>query len=457
MIKKVLHFRIYIVYLFWIVIIPLLTACAGGTIGSILEESLAPDSRLQENQTVTGAKNISVAHNESKKSRVNLPENFPQGIPIYPNAKLLAIQTSQGRDNKVTIQWLSKDPSSIITDFYSQQLQKNNWEIINRKQITKDFQSVLFAKHNHVEVNISIQPQKSNNTSSRQSKNHMDTEISIAYIVNQKHNIPEYQTNLPKLEKSELIKPMLKEESKSQSLNQITPSKNTFSIIKDNKVPQQLRQYVKDLTLLGILKEPNNNIKNSASNTDKQFKPNKIITRREYAYWLLGANNSMYLNNPAKQIRLASVNDRPVFKDISSQDPDFPTIQGLAEAGLISSSLSGDTKAVLFRPDAPLTREQLLLWKIPLDVRESLPEADINLVKQVWGFQDVDKIGPKVLRALLADHQNGEKSNIRRVFAYTTLFQPKKAVTCAEAAASLWYFGTEAEGISAIEAAKLRN
>ncbi|HAE06482.1 MAG TPA: S-layer protein [Richelia sp.] len=456
-----LHFRIYIVYLFWIIIIPLLTACADGKIGSFIEESLAPDSRLQKNKTVTGAKNISIDHNESTKFRVNLPADFPQGIPIYPNAKLLEIKTSQGIDNKITIQWLSKDPSSMITDFYTQQLQKNNWEIINGKQITKNFQSVLFAKRNHVGVNISIQPQKLNKTSSGQSKIYMDTEISIAYIANQRHNTPQYQTNLPKLEKSELIKPVLKQESKPQSVSQTIQSKqskNTSSIIEDNnKGPQQLRQYIKDLTLLGILKEPNKNSNNSASNTDKQFKPNKIITRREYAYWLLGANNSMYINNPAKQIRLASVNDRPVFKDISSQDPGFPIIQGLAEAGLISSSLSGDTRVVLFRPDAPLTREQLLLWKVPLDIRESLPKADINLVKKVWGFQDVDKIAPKVLRALLADYQNGEKSNIRRVFAYTTLFQPKKAVTCAEAAASLWYFGTEWEGVSAIEAAKLRN
>ncbi|MGB3642768.1 MAG: S-layer homology domain-containing protein, partial [Rivularia sp. (in: cyanobacteria)] len=56
----------------------------------------------------------------------------------------------------------------------------------------------------------------------------------------------------------------------------------------------------------------------------------------------------------------------------------------------------------------------------------------------------------------IADYQNGEQSNIRRVFGYTTLFQPKKAVTRAEAAAALWYFGTESEGISAKEALKLK-
>ena len=51
----------------------------------------------------------------------------------------------------------------------------------------------------------------------------------------------------------------------------------------------------------------------------------------------------------------------------------------------------------------------------------------------------------------------GDKSNVRRVFGYTTLFQPKKPVTRGEAAATLWYFGTEGEGISAVEAGKLKD
>jgi hypothetical protein len=77
-------------------------------------------------------------------------------------------------------------------------------------------------------------------------------------------------------------------------------------------------------------------------------------------------------------------------------------------------------------------------------------------VKQTWGFQDVGKIDPKALRAVLADFQSGEQSNIRRVFGYTTLFQPKKPVTRAEAAAALWYFGTQGDGVSAADALKLK-
>jgi hypothetical protein len=66
----------------------------------------------------------------------------------------------------------------------------------------------------------------------------------------------------------------------------------------------------------------------------------------------------------------------------------------------------------------------------------------------------VGKIDPKAMRAILADFQSGDRSNIRRVFGYTTLFQPKKTVTLNEVATTLWYFGSDAEGVSAEEALK---
>ena len=205
---------------------------------------------------------------------------------------------------------------------------------------------------------------------------------------------------------------------------------------------------------MGILSASTNTAK--TNNPANQFQPNKNITRREYARWLVAANNAMHVNSSSKQIRLAGASNKSAFSDVSKTDQDFAAIQGLAEAGLIPSSLSGDSTQVLFRPDAPLTREQMLLWKIPLDTRQALPNASLDTVKQTWGFQDVGKIDPKALRAAIADYQNGDQSNIRRVLGYTTLFQPKKAVTRAEAAAALWYFGTENEGVSAKEALKLK-
>jgi hypothetical protein len=99
----------------------------------------------------------------------------------------------------------------------------------------------------------------------------------------------------------------------------------------------------------------------------------------------------------------------------------------------------------------------MILWKVPLDTRQALPSASIDAVKETWGFQDIARIEPKALRAVLADFQNGDQSNIRRVFGYTTLFQPKKPVTRAEAATALWYFGISGEGISAQEALQTKN
>jgi hypothetical protein len=205
-----------------------------------------------------------------------------------------------------------------------------------------------------------------------------------------------------------------------------------------------LQPYINDLAQLGLL-----NI-----GTATQFRPNQVITRREYARWLVAANNRLFRDQPANQIRLGSASAQPAFQDVPRSDPDFGAIQGLAEAGLIPSPLAGDSTTVTFRPDAPLTRENLLLWKVPIDSRQSLPTASISAVQQTWGFQDAARIDPKALRAVLADFQNGDQANIRRAFGYTTLLQPKKPVTRAEAGAVLWYFGAQGEGVSAQDAAQ---
>jgi S-layer homology domain len=206
-------------------------------------------------------------------------------------------------------------------------------------------------------------------------------------------------------------------------------------------VPTELQTYISDLNALGAL---------PIEGTD--FAPSKTITRREYARWLVTANNLIYANLPARKVRLGTSTDQPAFQDVGTSDRDFGAIQGLANAGLIPSTLSGDSTVVTFRPNAPLTREDLILWKVPVDIRRALPNATVDAVKETWGFQDTAKIDPKVLRAVLADYQNSDLSNIRRAFGYTTLFNPKKAVTRAEAAAVLWFFGAQGDGLSAKDA-----
>lgn len=237
------------------------------------------------------------------------------------------------------------------------------------------------------------------------------------------------------------------------------------------KAPEEIQPYLVDLLELGLLEvrapEPEPAEETSSDEDDEadstppkpaavppgpnEFRPNQAVTRREYARWLLAVNNRFYQGERDRKIRPGVTSSQPVFQDVPTSDPDFESIQGLAEAGIIPSPLTGSSTTVTFRPDAPLTRKDMLLWKVPLDTRQALPEASISAVQQAWGFQDAEKIEPRALQAVLADHQNGDFANIRRAYSYTTLFQPNKAATRAEAAAVLWRFGNPAEGITAEE------
>ena len=158
----------------------------------------------------------------------------------------------------------------------------------------------------------------------------------------------------------------------------LTPGQ--FSDIEE--VPESFRDYVQDLAELEVL---------SAVEGSDRFDPNKPVTRREYARWLVAANNAINAAVPSKQIRPGSKTDKPAFQDVPVSDRDFRSIQGLAEAGLIPSKLSGDDTAIKFQPDAPLTREDLIHWKVPLDNRKALPAATIEQVKGNMGVSRCGK------------------------------------------------------------------
>ncbi|MBW4686294.1 MAG: S-layer homology domain-containing protein [Komarekiella atlantica HA4396-MV6] len=442
------------------VLLTSLTACANSPIAKNLEQSLAADPQLQNNPVFGEAKG-NEPQAQQNESTVQLPADFPKDIPLYSNAKLQEVTPTNGSENRISTRWLSSDPSNFIADFYRSQFQTNNWQIL--QQPTDEARGTFEARRNDLLLKVSIQPQSVTNATPNQPQT--ATELRIEYAPNstvtiQPTNPNETTSEIPKPGDSQFIGPVsptnLAAQPGNTSGSQTTPTTTSAQEFNDlNKAPQEWRQYVQDLAALGVLSLESQSTKSNTA-TINQFEPGKIVTRREYARWLVAANNAMYASNPAKQIRLASESNQPAFSDVSKTDPDFPVIQGLAEAGLIPSPLSGDSTTVLFRPDAPLTREQLLLWKLPLDTRQALPSANLDAVKQTWGFQDAGKIDPKALRAVLADFQNAEQSNIRRVFGYTTLFQPKKPVTRAEAAAALWYFGTQGEGVSAAEALKLK-
>lgn len=451
------------------VLLTSLTACANSPFAKNLEQSLKADPKLKDHPVVFGTSPAGNRQDQLNQTTVQLPTDFPKEIPLYPNANLQEVKPSTDLNSGVSVRWLSSDPSNSIASYYLQQLQANNWQILQQPNDQQG--GILEARRNDLLLKVSTQPKSIINPVSKQPQ--AETEILIEYTRNASAAAQTTPTPTPTPTSTAETTPTPNAQTTNETVPQpsnpqvsssvppqdvATPTSSTSEaqVYTDlNTAPQEFRQYIQDLAALGVL-PPESNAGKSNSTQKNQFEPDKIITRQEYARWLFAANNAMYANNAAKQIRLAPQTDQPAFSDVPKTNPDFGVIQGLAEAGLIPSPLSGDSTAVLFRPNAPLTREQLILWKVPLDTRQGLPAANLNAVKQTWGFQDTAKIDPQALRALLADFQDGEKSNVRRVFGYTTLFQPKKPVTRAEAAAALWYFGTQGEGISAQEALKLK-
>jgi hypothetical protein len=334
-----------------------------------------------------------IANTPTPTSSVSV--TLPVNFPLVIPIYPEAELTKVEQEGKISY-WKTQNPAKRVKEYYQQQLQLNGWQITSPNPNPDR----LVGDRPDLQLTLSFLTPPANTTS---------TEFTLSY-----------QTK-------------------------ITPKPNAV-----NQVPPQLQGYMTDLVALGVISPSTKSVENL------DFNPNNSISRRQYARWLFTANNQIVADNPSQQIRAAAPDMQPVFKDVPKSDRDFTIIQGLAEAGIIPSSLSGNTTATLFRPDTPLTRETLLLWKIPLDTRQPLPKASIEAIKETWGFQDAAKIDPQAAKAVLADFQTGEQANIKRAFGFTTLFQPKKTVTYAEAAATIWYFGTQGEGRSAKEALQIQ-
>ncbi|CAN6286077.1 unnamed protein product [Urochloa humidicola] len=172
-----------------------------------------------------------------------------------------------------------------------------------------------------------------------------------------------------------------------------------------------------------------------------------LCTRREYARWLVVASNCLSRNTFSKVYPAMYIDNVTglAFDDMTPEDPDFPFIQGLAEAGLISSKLTiSDMNTPeylqdghnLFCPESPLSRQDLVSWKMALDKRQ-LPEIDRNSFFKASGYIDIDKINPAAWPALIADLGAGDQSITALAFGFTRLFQPEKPVTKGQAALAI--------------------
>ncbi|KAF8053470.1 hypothetical protein N665_1411s0004 [Sinapis alba] len=172
--------------------------------------------------------------------------------------------------------------------------------------------------------------------------------------------------------------------------------------------------------------------------------PSDLCTRREYARWLVSASSALSRNTTSKVYPAMYIENvtELAFDDITPEDPDFSSIQGLAEAGLITSKLSNrdllnDVEGTfLFSPESLLSRQDLISWKMALEKRQ-LPEADKKMLYELSGFIDIDKINPDAWPAVIADLSTGEQGIAALAFGCTRLFQPHKPVTKAQAAIAL--------------------
>ena len=412
---------------------------APNSLGTESSESETDDTRSPGVQVTKRPKNDSQTATAKQSPTTQIVAELPDNLPFYPQATLDKITADSTTEVGSSI-WFSSDEPSQIVSYYQKKWQDKDWQIV--EPFTADTNSQGFTasvKKDDFQYDLLLLPVTQDGTNkSKLTIAYTDSGDSAFAIADKTEEVTAAQAN-----------PQVTDSSNQTITSNDQPANDSLesSLLSDlTEVPEPLQQYVADVAALNVV-----TFKAKTSDNKLQFQPSEIITRSQYAKWLVKANNKYYQNSPGNKIRVAAINSTPAFQDVTPQDPNFAEIQGLAEAGLIPSALTSDSTQVVFKPNAPLTREDLINWKVPLDIRKGLANADNNAIKETWGFQDLVKISPGVFPALFADYQNGDRSNIKRVFGYTTLFQPQKPVTRAEAAASLWHFGNPDVGITAPE------
>lgn len=383
----------------WLAVVMLLGGCAPQT---RWEKYLAPDPTLQQQPFQWGQSlDAYVSKPLPATIPVTLPANFPQDLPLVLQAQLIQSQMTDGGTETL---WIAPASLAEVTDFYTKRLPPLGWQIqaqMNRPgAAATGFRAIRAGEELTLRFSPTTNPKTTN------------LSFLIAYRA-----APMLPTAPPETPGS--------------------PGGNPVGATWWQGVPDSLRSPLTDLFALNLLRP---------AGGDPDWKPGEPVTRRQYARWLFAVYNRFYDDLPDRQIRPAAIQgNTPVFSDLTTSDPDFATIQGLAEAGVIPSRLTQGSAVLAFGPDLPLTRETLILWKIPLDLGKTPPPTNLQQVQAAWGFTDLGKSDPQLWPLLKVDAQNqtakSDRSTLRRVFGYTKLLQPDKSVTGAEAAASLWAIG----------------
>ena len=165
----------------------------------------------------------------------------------------------------------------------------------------------------------------------------------------------------------------------------------------------------------------------------EKFDPQKPITRAEFIEWLVKSNN--LIRRKKDFIRTADAGSPSSFTDLTESNPYFKYIQGMADAGW---SIGFTDKT--FRPDQPLTREQMIGIKTPIDWNN---ETYDNYHTKFW--TDGAKISKTFIRPMsteaFAFYEEKHNNNWSRLFGKTRICNPQKPVSRAEAAVCVWCIG----------------
>ncbi|XP_022877073.1 uncharacterized protein LOC111395325 [Olea europaea var. sylvestris] len=239
------------------------------------------------------------------------------------------------------------------------------------------------------------------------------------------------------------------------------PSSSVYRRRRKNR-PQPLPPFplVKDNTLRHSFEHGSYDCNQDMQITEDDAKPEQLCTRRKYARWFLRTNSQLERSRKHQINSCAALSGSTVtaFDDVTAQDPDFESIQSLAEAGIIRSKLSGKSSrtslsdldgegCMNFCPDRFVSRQDLISWKVNVEyeVRPGITEEvgkQLQLItfqvsmKNI-GFLDVREISSDVLVELFLHILFEEKSILKRVFGQSKRFQLRKPCTKAQAAVAL--------------------
>lgn len=367
--------------LLWAILMASAFAVGACSDNAALEKSLAPDPSLQDTLDTAPA-----------PEPVPGDRSLPPEIPIYDQAQLLNRQPQGDREELL---FAAAASPAEIRGFYREIFQGDRW------QLTTDGEQLLEATGPTLTLAVNLAP------SNRPTDNGAQLFV-VTY--GPKDNPPEAtEVKAP----PEPVAP--------------TPGDRieTFSDWEDT--PESLQPYLTDLWPLGVIDPVNG-----------RLKPNDIITRREFLKLLVQVNNLFYPVGNYRHVRLQTENLSAIaFADLTKSDPDFALIQSVAETGLIDSRLTNENQQ-FFKPNDPLTRGDLLAWKITFDARGTTLKADDAAPLR---FQDLDEIPGPLQPYLQFDLAQENQATLYRSFGYTQLLQPNKPVTRAEAIAALWSFG----------------